>query len=178
MTAKTWTLRAPKEALDARTTPLSPMQRFAFMALDEMARMKPYCWPSNDELGRRLGRTESTIQRVVQKLEDLGFIARIMTVRGRPERVGILMLRRINSASPACRTDAEKAAAAAELATRWAKATNSRGPIKTTISGPSGASEAARPDPKPADSVSTPKTPGNAARQHPKNGVSGTPKMG
>lgn len=81
---------------------------------------RPWLWASNGEIARRLGTTERSVQRGLEQLEDLGIIARIMTDRERPERLGIVLLKRTNPTRPYCRTSRQLQDLAWTIRDRWA----------------------------------------------------------
>lgn len=91
-----------------------------------LVQLETYCWSrawlwaSNGEIARKLGTTERSVQRGLEQLEDLGIIARIMTDRERPERLGIVLLKRTNPSRPWCRTSKQLQDLAYSIRDRWA----------------------------------------------------------
>jgi hypothetical protein len=109
--ARTMTVRDP----DGRTRPLSVRQRLMLLLLDGHCRNRCYCWVGNAELAAAYGCEERTLQEILKEMEDDGLLVRVLTVRGRRGRVGIVLRRRADPGLPVADTDGLLALAIASL---------------------------------------------------------------
>ncbi len=140
-----WTVRLPKET--AGQPHLSPSLFATFIALEHYARRNPFTWVSNDRLAADLRVAPRSVRRRLAALEALGYIARVVPDRAKGDRMGILMRRRVDPASPTCVTRKDMEEAAERLRDRWSDATSSDGKVPFLIlgveadSGPEGCRE-------------------------------------
>ena len=109
---------------DCRKTGLTDRQMIMLQVLDGIAGNRSYCWAGNEYLATATGKGVRAVQLVLDELEGRGgpnpckppWITRIHTTNGRPSRLGIVMLKRVDPDFPAASTDA--AIAATEKALR------------------------------------------------------------
>lgn len=104
-----------------------------------LSRLESYCWSrawlwaSNREIGDEMGLSERGVQRGLEQLEELGIVARVMTDRHRPERLGIVLLKRINPTRPYCRTSKQLQDIAYSLRDSWADKKHIREQVNPVI---------------------------------------------
>jgi hypothetical protein len=119
-------------------TPLShivePMSDRAWRLLallEGAARKRAFCFLSNATISRRLRKDPRTIQAILDEMEKTSWIERVFTVSGRPERAGIILLRRADPNLPVANTPERLEMARAEVLKRWAA--RSKGDENTTL---------------------------------------------
>jgi hypothetical protein len=111
-----WFVRAFTDTfLNACVTKMSDRARFVLMILDASARTDPFCFPSNEWLQERTGKSERSLLEVLDELEGT-WIHRVYTEAKRRERIGFIMLRRVDPAMPAA--DSPEAIERAEASLR------------------------------------------------------------
>jgi hypothetical protein len=113
-----WFVRCSVDFLDARVTPLSDRARYVLEVLDGFARTDPFCFPSNEALAAMTGKTDRAIRDILEELDAAKWTERLFTEAGRPERVGIIMLRRVDPRMPAADTPERRAEAVSALHAR------------------------------------------------------------
>ena len=96
-----WIVRSSTEGfLDARITNLSDRAFRVFMVLDGSARTDPFCYPGNEWVSTKTGKKDSTLLEIYTELEKGGWIRRVFTNDARKERVGFILLRRVDPNMP------------------------------------------------------------------------------
>jgi len=103
-----WVNRVPVDFLDARKNG-GIGHRFGWMllVLEGYCRARSYCWVGNAELADAFGCKRSALKALLTEMVDKELIHRQMTVegRGRPDRVGIVLLKRANPDLPVAGPD-------------------------------------------------------------------------
>jgi hypothetical protein len=66
---------------------LSPLGKAVLLALLYWARDKDHCWPADASIGRRVGRSPSSVQRALRQLQGRGLIERQKTDANRTGRI-------------------------------------------------------------------------------------------
>src|SRR5215218_7848999 len=73
---------------------LTPVDTRVLLALLFWARDKPACWPCDASIASRVGRSVSTVQRALRRLQDLGLVLREQVPQSDANRTGrVLRLR-------------------------------------------------------------------------------------
>jgi hypothetical protein len=114
---KRWTIRVPDDFHKER---MSDKSQAMLLVLEGLARSHVVCFPSNDTLCERTGKSERAVQTILSELETptgggAPWIKRVFTNGKKPERIGIVMLRRINSELPAASLSGSLTAAVAMI---------------------------------------------------------------
>ena len=96
---RAWTVRVNADFAADGT--LTPRQFFLMFILERLWRDRSYCWVSNRELAKLYGcGSVSTVKEILAELVALKIIKRIMTDKGRPGRIGIFALKRLDADRP------------------------------------------------------------------------------
>ena len=95
-----WVIRTPTSFLDARANPLGHRLGWMLLILEGHCRARCYCWVGNAALARAYGCAQSALLVILKELEAKGVIQRVAAPRGRPGRLGIILLRRANPDLP------------------------------------------------------------------------------
>jgi hypothetical protein len=123
--AEPWFVRAGPDFLNARKgrdckgwPKLGDKHLVMLLILDWHARDKPFCFPSNAELAEWSGKTLRVIQAILEDLERLECVRRVMIPGEKDRRAGFVLLRRVDSLKPVADTPERLAEATAALLAR------------------------------------------------------------
>jgi hypothetical protein len=89
-----------------------------FMVLDGRARTDPFCFPGNEWIRARTGKSGTALVEIFAELEGAGWLRRVFTEAKKKERIGFILLRRVDPDLPAADTPDRIAQAEASLRAR------------------------------------------------------------
>jgi hypothetical protein len=122
--SKSWAVHVGADFLDI---PMSDQARVLLLRLESMARTKTYCFPGNDRLASAVGKRTGAIKCAFKELERLGWICRVYSDARRRNRIGVVMLRRVDPMMPFAANAEEIEAAAIEIVAGFSTTRAGRG---------------------------------------------------